>query len=46
MSRTRADEAALVELSRAQPEAKAIMHQHLHAVAGSNDIPHTDLSPL
>src|SRR3984885_15316589 len=32
MSHTGADKAAFVELSRAQPEAKAIVNQHLHAV--------------
>src|SRR5277367_2327579 len=37
MSHTRTDEAAFVELSRAQPEAKAIMNQHLDAVAAFVD---------
>jgi hypothetical protein len=37
MSRTRPDETAFVELSRTQPEAKAIVNQHLHAVGAFVD---------
>jgi hypothetical protein len=37
MSETRADEAPFIELSRAQPEAKAIVNQHLHAVGAFVD---------
>src|ERR1700722_16048974 len=37
MSHTGADKAAFVELSRAQPEAKAIVNQHLHAVGAFVD---------
>src|ERR1700684_1457997 len=37
MSHTRADEAAFVELSRTQPEAEAIVNQHLHAVGAFVD---------
>src|ERR1700683_2569626 len=32
-----ADEAALVKLSRTQPKAKAIVHQHLHAIGAFVD---------
>ena len=37
MSHTSADEAAFVKLSRTQPEAKASVHQHLHAVGAFVD---------
>jgi len=37
MPHTGADEAAFVEFSRAQPEAKAIMDQNLHAVGAFVD---------
>ena len=37
MSHTGADKTALIEFPRAQPQAKAIVHQHLHAVAAFVD---------
>ena len=37
MSHTRSNKATFVELSRAQPEAKAIVNQHLHAVGAFVD---------
>src|SRR5277367_349840 len=37
MSHTSADEATFVKPSRTQPEAEAIMHQHLHAVGAFVD---------
>jgi hypothetical protein len=35
-----------LEALREEAQPIAIPPKHLHTIAGSNDIPHTDLSPL